>query len=181
MNPRETPGQTCAPPPADRGAAARELYALATADELRRALVAVAAMLGGPHCAIAGRGAEEWVLLAAADLLFDGRPLVAGLPLWVALRDRAAEHIMALRPKPADSAMSDFRALESRVIARMVPQRLDGAADRVLRALCDGTTRTDEIAARCDLSVVEVLAARRAIAMTAEAVSADVKGGARRV
>jgi hypothetical protein len=84
-------------PAEERAAAARAILVEATAAELARAVAAVTALVGGPHCAIDGRGPDEWVLIAVAELLAEGRRLPAGLPLWVALRDRAVERIVAAR------------------------------------------------------------------------------------
>jgi hypothetical protein len=164
----------------ERAAAARAILVEATPVELRRAVAAVVALLGGPHCAVDGRPADEWVLLAVADLLAEGRPLAAGVPLWMALRDRAAERIDARRPAPTTSATAEFRALERRVVARMVPQRLDPTAERVLGALYDGIARTEVIAATLGLPVAEVIAARRSIARTAHDVAAELQGGGAR-
>jgi len=164
----------------DRAAVARAILVEATPEVLQRAVAAVVALLGGPHCAVDGRPADEWVLLSVADLLADGRLLAPGLPLWVALRDRAAERIEARRPPATTSATAEFRALERRVIARMVPQRLDLTAERVLGALNDGTIRTEEIAMALGLSVAEVIASRRSIARTAHDVAAELRGDPRR-
>jgi hypothetical protein len=73
-----------------------------------------------------------------------------------------------------------YGALERRVIARMVPQRLDGRGVAVLRALCDGVTRTEQLAAAVGASVAEVLATRRTIAATAQAVATELRGAPRR-
>lgn len=175
-------------PSHERAAAARALLVEANPAELTRAVAAVVALVGGPHCAIDGRSPEEWILLAMAELLAEGRRLPAGLPLWVALRDRAAEQI-AERREGAERADAGSRAtteaavygaLERRVIARMVPQRLDPGGVAVLRALCDGVTRTEQIAAALGVSVAEVLAARRTIATTAQTVAAELRGAPRR-
>ncbi|MBP8811763.1 MAG: hypothetical protein KBG48_36185 [Kofleriaceae bacterium] len=167
-------------PATERAAAARAILVEATPDELGRAIAAVAALLGGPHCALDGRPADEWVLLVVAELLAEGRPLAPGLPLWIAVRDRAAEMIDARRPAVPTSATAAFRALERRVVARLVPQRLDPSAERVLGALYDGITRTEAIAASLGMPVAEVIAARRAIARTAHDVAAETRGEPRR-
>jgi hypothetical protein len=181
-----------APGPAEeRAAAARAILVEATAAELARAVAAVTALVGGPHCAIDGRGPDEWVLIAVAELLAEGRRLPAGLPLWVALRDRAVERIVAARAAREAAAgrsatgcaateAAMYGALERRVIARMVPQRLDGRGVAVLRALCDGVTRTEQLAAAVGASVAEVLATRRTIAATAQAVATELRGAPRR-
>lgn len=178
-------------PKEERAAAARAILVEATAAELARAVAAVTALVGGPHCAIDGRGPDEWVLLAVAELLAEGRRLPAGLPLWVALRDRAVERIVAARAAREAAAgrsatggaateAAMYGALERRVIARMVPQRLDGRGVAVLRALCDGVTRTEQLAAAVGASVAEVLATRRTIAATAQAVATELRGAPRR-
>jgi hypothetical protein len=178
-------------PAEERAAAARAILVEATAAELARAVAAVTALVGGPHCAIDGRGPDEWVLLAVAELLAEGRRLPAGLPLWVALRDRAVERIVAARAAREAAAgrsatggaateAAMYGALERRVIARMVPQRLDGRGVAVLRALCDGVTRTEQLAAAVGASVAEVLATRRTIAATAQAVATELRGAPRR-
>jgi hypothetical protein len=183
-------------PAEERAAAARAILVEATAAELARAVAAVTALVGGPHCAIDGRGPDEWVLIAVAELLAEGRRLPAGLPLWVALRDRAVERIVAARAareaaagrsatgaRPRGDAATEaamYGALERRVIARMVPQRLDGRGVAVLRALCDGVTRTEQLAAAVGASVAEVLATRRTIAATAQAVATELRGAPRR-
>lgn len=181
-----------APGPAEeRAAAARAILVEATAAELARAVAAVTALVGGPHCAIDGRGPDEWVLIAVAELLAEGRRLPAGLPLWVALRDRAVERIVAARAAREAAAgrsatggaateAAMYGALERRVIARMVPQRLDARGVAVLRALCDGVTRTEQLAAAVGASVAEVLATRRTIAATALAVATELRGAPRR-
>jgi hypothetical protein len=186
-----------APGPAEeRAAAARAILVEATAAELARAVAAVTALVGGPHCAIDGRGPDEWVLIAVAELLAEGRRLPAGLPLWVALRDRAVERIVAARAAreaaagrsatggaatgDAATEAAMYGALERRVIARMVPQRLDARGVAVLRALCDGVTRTEQLAAAVGASVAEVLATRRTIAATAQAVATELRGAPRR-
>jgi hypothetical protein len=178
-------------PAEERAAAARAILVEATAAELARAVAAVTALVGGPHCAIDGRGPDEWVLIAVAELLAEGRRLPAGLPLWVALRDRAVERIVAARAAREAAAgrsatggaateAAMYGALERRVIARMVPQRLDGRGVAVLRALCDGVTRTEQLAAAVGASVAEVLATRRTIAATAQAVATELRGAPRR-
>lgn len=183
-------------PTEERAAAARAILVEATAAELARAVAAVMALVGGPHCAIDGRGPDEWVLIAVAELLAEGRRLPAGLPLWVALRDRAVERIVAARAARAAAAgrsatggaatgdaateAAMYGALERRVIARMVPQRLDARGVAVLRALCDGVTRTEQLAAAVGASVAEVLATRRTIAATALAVATELRGAPRR-
>ena len=164
----------------ERAAAARAILVEATPEELCRAVAAVAALLGGPHCALDRRPADEWVLVAVAELLAEGRPLASGLPLWIAVRDRAAEMIDARRPAVPTSATAAFRALERRVVARLVPQRLDPSAERVLGALYDGITRTEAIAASLGMPVAEVIAARRAIGRTAHDVAAETRGEHRR-
>lgn len=188
-----------APGPAEeRAAAARAILVEATAAELARAVAAVTALVGGPHCAIDGRGPDEWVLVAVAELLAEGRRLPAGLPLWVALRDRAVERIVAARAATREAAAGRsvtggaaatggaateaaiYGALERRVIARMVPQRLDARGVAVLRALCEGVTRTEQLAAAVGASVAEVLATRRTIAATAQAVATELRGAPRR-
>jgi hypothetical protein len=186
-----------APGPAEeRAAAARAILVEATAAELARAVAAVTALVGGPHCAIDGRGPDEWVLIAVAELLAEGRRLPAGLPLWVALRDRAVERIVAARAAreaaagrsatggaatgDAATEAAMYGALERRVIARMVPQRLDARGVAVLRALCDGVTRTEQLAAAVGASVAEVLATRRTIAATAQAAATELRGAPRR-
>jgi hypothetical protein len=183
-------------PAEERAAAARAILVEATAAELARAVAAVTALVGGPHCAIDGRGPDEWVLIAVAELLAEGRRLPAGLPLWVALRDRAVERIVAARAAreaaagrsatggaatgDAATEAAMYGALERRVIARMVPQRLDARGVAVLRALCDGVTRTEQLAAAVGASVAEVLATRRTIAATAQAVATELRGAPRR-
>lgn len=183
-------------PAEERAAAARAILVEATAAELARAVAAVTALVGGPHCAIDGRGPDEWVLIAVAELLAEGRRLPAGLPLWVALRDRAVERIVAARAareaaagrsatggaatEAAATEAAMYGALERRVIARMVPQRLDARGVAVLRALCDGVTRTEQLAAAVGASVAEVLATRRTIAATAQAVATELRGAPRR-
>lgn len=183
-------------PAEERAAAARAILVEATAAELARAVAAVTALVGGPHCAIDGRAPDEWVLIAVAELLAEGRRLPAGLPLWVALRDRAVERIVAARAARAAAAgrsatggaatgdaateAATYGALERRVIARMVPQRLDARGVAVLRALCDGVTRTEQLAAAVGASVAEVLATRRTIAATAQAVATELRGAPRR-
>lgn len=183
-------------PAEERAAAARAILVEATAAELARAVAAVTALVGGPHCAIDGRGPDEWVLIAVAELLAEGRRLPAGLPLWVALRDRAVERIIATRAAreaaagrsatggaatgDAATEAATYGALERRVIARMVPQRLDARGVAVLRALCDGVTRTEQLAAAVGASVAEVLATRRTIAATAQAVATELRGAPRR-
>lgn len=183
-------------PAEERAAAARAILVEATAAELARAVAAVTALVGGPHCAIDGRGPDEWVLIAVAELLAEGRRLPAGLPLWVALRDRAVERIVAARAAreaaagrsatggaatgDAATEAAMYGALERRVIARMVPQRLDARGVAVLRALCDGVTRTEQLAAAVGASVAEVLATRRTIAATALAVATELRGAPRR-
>ncbi|MBP8806027.1 MAG: hypothetical protein KBG48_19235 [Kofleriaceae bacterium] len=183
-------------PAEERAAAARAILVEATAAELARAVAAVTALVGGPHCAIDGRGPDEWVLIAVAELLAEGRRLPLGLPLWVALRDRAVERIIAARAAreaaagrsatggaatgDAATEAAMYGALERRVIARMVPQRLDARGVAVLRALCDGVTRTEQLAAAVGASVAEVLATRRTIAATAQAVATELRGAPRR-
>jgi hypothetical protein len=82
-------------------------------------------------------------------------------------------------PRSTTSATAEFRALERRVVARLVPQRLDPTAERVLGALYDGITRTEAIAASLGMPVAEVIAARRSIARTAHDVAAEMQGGPR--
>jgi hypothetical protein len=180
MNKRDVIDDGGGAPATERAAAARAILVEATPEELGRAIAAVAALLGGPHCALDGRPADEWVLVAVAELLADGRPLAPGLPLWIAVRDRAGEILDARRPAVPTSATAALRALERRVVARLVPQRLDPSAERVLGALYDGITRTEAIAATLGMPVGEVIAARRAIARVAHDVAAETRGELRR-
>jgi hypothetical protein len=149
MNERGVTSMTAAGRANERAAAARAILVEATPDELAASDRGRGRAPGWP--ALRGRRPAG----GRVGLARDRRPVGGRSAVWrpacrCGSRCGIGPPSGSTRdgPRSTTSATAEFRALERRVVARLVSQRLDPTAERVLGALYDGITRTEAIAMR---------------------------------